>query len=99
MMAIAAVLAALSHLLRMCALVRQGQNHHDAEASGCQELHAHRSQCTDRLLIFRLLCRAGKGKSTGVYNRWAAKSNMRIAAPGEAEDPRAKHRAGDLSGR
>ena len=43
--------------------------------------------------------RAAKGKSTGLYDRWAQKAKTRIGAPGEAEDARASSRARDVQDR
>ena len=45
------------------------------------------------------MSRAAKGKSTGLYDRWAARAKTRIGAAGEAEDPRSNSRARDLQDR
>ncbi len=40
----------------------------------------------------------GKAQPTGVYERWARATQLRVAAPGDIEDPRAQP-AGDLAAR
>ena len=45
------------------------------------------------------LSRAAKGKSTGLYDRWAARAKTRIGAAGEAEDPRSNSRAREVQDR